>query len=351
MVIRAAIVGAGYMGTAHARIINRIASENPSLVELDYVIDKDISRARRVAAIYGGKPLASISDLPRGSVDLAFVAVPTRLHLEVFHQLASRDISAFFIEKPLAASIEEAENILRVAEENSLWVSAGHVERFNPAVIALHKLVAEGRLGKLFTLVSRRVGPFAPRAGDTDVVYDLGVHEIDNVLALLARIPDYIKAYTIGSIVSDLNDYALLVMRFEKTFASIEVNRITPFKQRILYITGSKAVAFLDYRSQDLYVYTPWEESKILFKREEPLYLEDLSVIESLAKKEAPVVDVYQGFTPILLGALGLEHGGEKQYLEKILANYQDYLDKALKGYRRYRVYVEKVSEKLLYYY
>ncbi|ALL01984.1 dehydrogenase-related protein [Pyrodictium delaneyi] len=352
MTVRVAVVGAGYMGSAHARVVRRIAGEYPGLVELAYIVDVDLERARLAAARYGGEPLRSVRDIPRGGADFAIVAVPTRHHLRVVLELLDRGVGGLLVEKPLTADIEEAIRLVERVEEAGVWASVGHVERFNPAVWSLHRLAARGRLGDILTIAARRVGPFAPRAGDTDVVYDLGVHEVDNALALTGSLPETVRAYTLRSIVTDLNDYALMVLGFRGGFASLEVNRITPFKQRVLYLTGSRGVAYLDYMGQELRVYTPEEESLIRVAREEPLYLEDLVLLASFAHGREPLVDIYQGFAAMLVCAAVLASarlGGELALDEyDVYQGYRGYVEKSLRGYMRYREAVGDEPKALL---
>ncbi len=305
--VKAAVIGAGYMGRAHARVLSRIASERPGLVELEYIVDVDYSRARHVASVYGGEPLSSIQGIPRGSVDFAVVATPTTTHFAVVEALVSRDIGAVLVEKPATPSLEEYVELLRLAEENGLWATVGHIERYNPAVAKLLEKTLSGVLGELLTTVSRRVGPFAARVGDTSVVYDLAVHEIDISLLLYRSVPHSLRSYTLESIVSNLADYALIVLSYQRGFSSIEVNRVTPFKERTLYITGSQGVARLDYMRQELEVFVGDEERRVIVRREEPLYLEDLDAVESLASKKEPPVDLYQAFIATLLCEKSLE--------------------------------------------
>ena len=345
MTLRVAVVGAGYMGTAHARVLRRISIEYPGLAETAYIVDINLERARYVAARYGGQAIASIKDIPEDSVDFAIIAVPTKHHLQAFNELVERGVRGFLVEKPLAAEIDEALELAEAAKSSNAWVAVGHIERFNPAVWILHRVAAEGRLGELLTLVARRVGPFAPRAGDTDVIYDLGIHEVDNALALWAKPPETIRAYTLHNIVTGLNDYALTVLGFREGFASLEVNRVTPFKQRTLYLTGSKSVAQLNYMTQELTLHTPDEEAHMKIPREEPLYLEDLANLAAYRKRKQPLVDINQGIAAMMVCAAALastatgETGLEQH---PAFTTAKPYIAKAVEGYRNYKEAVRK---------
>ena len=318
-----AVVGAGYMGAAHARVVKRISEEYPGLAELRYIVDVDASRARYVSRRYGGTPLESIESLPEGGADLAIVATPTRTHVEVVEKLVERGIGGFLVEKPLAGDLASSLRLVELAESQGLWISVGHIERFNPAIGKLLEKTRSGSLGRVLTTVSRRVGPFAARVSDTSVVHDLAVHEIDVSLLLYGVFPATIRSYTLENIVSNLADYALIVMGYEYGFSSIEVNRVTPFKQRILYVTGSRGVGFVDYMRQETRLYVGDEEVKVIVENEEPLYREDLAVIMSLSKNERPPVSVYQAFAAILLCDKALE--STKESREIALDEDEDY--------------------------
>jgi UDP-N-acetylglucosamine 3-dehydrogenase len=304
MSVRVAVVGAGYMGSAHARVINRIAEEHPGSVELGYVVDIDYARAKRVAARYGAKPLSDVKEL--GSVDLAIIAVPTKYHFKVFEQLVEQGVAGFLVEKPMTSSLEEAAKMLDIAEKKKLWLTVGHIERFNPAVRELHRRIAQKEIDGILTLVARRVGPFAPRAQNVDVVYDLGVHEIDNALIVYGSLPKTIRSYTLEGLVTKLTDYALIILGYEEGYASIEVNRITAFKQRELYLTTRRGTIYLNYLKQELRIHRGKEEVNVLIDKEEPLYLEDLSAIETYANGKQPLVDGYQGFLALYFCELAL---------------------------------------------
>lgn len=307
MSVTVTIVGAGYMGTAHARVLNRIANEYPDLVEMRYIVDTDLDKAGIVARKYGGKPLHSVDQIPKKEIDLAFIATPTESHYPILKSLLDKDVRGFFIEKPLTRNLQEGIELVKTVEENDLWLNVGHIERFNPAVQALHTRIRNGFVGEVLTTISRRVGPFTLRSRNTDVVYDLGIHEIDNSLAIYRRPPIMVRSFTLENFMSNLTDYALIVLGYDRGFSSIEVNRVTPFKQRTMYLTCSKAVTYLDYINQELRIYMNEHEIVVKIRREEPLYLEDFTVIRAFQSREGPPIDVYQAFTGLFLCEKALE--------------------------------------------
>ncbi len=342
--MRIAVIGTGYMGSAHTRVLKRISDENPELIELAYVVDVDINRAQSVARRYGGKPLSNVREIPCGEADLAFIATPTEHHYSVFRELIDRDVKGFFIEKPLTRNLKEALELIKAVEENGIWVNVGHIERFNPAVQALHKRVKEGFLGEVLTVISRRVGPFIARVKTTDVIYDLGIHEIDNSLTIYRRYPNTLRSYTLESLVSNLTDYALIILGYKRGFSSIEVNRVTPFKQRIMYLTCSKAVAYLDYMNQELKIYMDEHEINVRIKKEEPLYLEDLAVIKYFIEKREPPIDIYQAFAGLFLCEKALESTRTNREIVLEEDNeYRTYRDIIEKGLYNFNKYIERL--------
>ncbi len=345
MVVRVGVIGVGYMGSAHARVVNRISHEYLGEVRLEYIVDVDYDRAKHVSHKYGGKPLSRVEDIPRNGIDLAIIATPTEHHYSVFVKLAGLGVEYYLIEKPVTRSIEEAYRILETCREMGLKVGVGHIERFNPVIKSLLSHIARGFLGDPLTTISRRVGPFVARVRNTDVVYDLGIHEIDISLSIYLKYPVSIRTYTLENIVSHLTDYALLILSYPRGFSSIEVNRVTPFKQRIMYLTGTRGVAFVDYMEQRLVIHTNEHDINVRVRREEPLYLEDKAVIDSVIEGREPPIDIYQAFTSLLLCEKGLESTrASSEIVIEDDRDYQLYRDVVREGISRYKRFVESLK-------
>ncbi|MFM7109477.1 MAG: Gfo/Idh/MocA family oxidoreductase [Planctomycetaceae bacterium] len=169
---RMAVVGCGHLGTIHARLLAARAD-----VELVAVVDPDAAGRERVAAAHSCRPLAEPRDLV-GLVDAAVVAAPTGLHAAVSLPLLAAGID-LLVEKPLAATVEDARAIVIAARRHGRTVAVGHVERFNPA------WRAAAALARGATLVdAERLAPFTFRSLDVGVVLDLMIHDIDLVLSL-----------------------------------------------------------------------------------------------------------------------------------------------------------------------
>lgn len=333
--MRVAVVGAGYIGRVHVRVLSRIAHEDPGLVDEIYVSDIDPSRARRAARLYNAKPVGPPRELPRG-IDFAVVAVPTSAHRVVVEELVSKGVTGLLVEKPLASSPADSAVIAGLHERGEAWIASGHVERFNPAAAGLISWIARGSLGEVLASSARRIGPFAPRAGGVDVILDLGVHEVDMAMAVRGGAPRAVRGYTLAGVASELNDYAIVVLSFEDSYSTMELSRITPYKQRTLTVTGTKASAQLDYISQETIVYTAEMEARLRIAREEPIYLEDLATLRAYARYQPPPVDAYQGHVAVEICSAAIASAARGAE-EALTPAHPEWLEAALEGYRRYR--------------
>jgi len=170
--IQIAVVGAGYFGSFHC---GKIASLDG--VQLAAVVDIDRDRAQRMADQYGTRALGSHQDL-LGRVKAAVVAVPTSAHHEVAAELLSSGIE-LLVEKPLATTLSQAEDLCRLAAGRTLRLQVGHLERFNPVFLEASRRIQEPRYVRM-----ERCGPFPGRGGDVDVVLELMTHDLDILLQL-----------------------------------------------------------------------------------------------------------------------------------------------------------------------
>ena len=199
--IRAAVVGAGSFGRHHLRILGQSTG-----AELAGVVDSDPQRASAAASQYGCPVYASLADLA-GKVDAAVVAVPTSAHADVGCALLESGIDVL-VEKPIAADLASARRLVDTAARTGRILQVGHLERLNPAITALKKIVT---LPLFFEI--HRLSLFSPRSLDVDVVLDLMIHDLDIVLDLVGAMPEEIRAAGI-SILSDKVDIANVRLAF-----------------------------------------------------------------------------------------------------------------------------------------
>ena len=176
--IRVAVIGAGVFGRHHLRILSQSAG-----VELAGVVDMDAARAEAAASEYGCSAYSSIDPLI-GKIDAAVVAAPTSKHAEIGCALLENGIDVL-VEKPIASDLPSARRLVETAARLDRILQVGHLERFNPAVTALKKIV---HLPLFFEV--HRLSLFSPRSLDVDVVLDLMIHDLDIVLDLAGMLPE-----------------------------------------------------------------------------------------------------------------------------------------------------------------
>jgi len=173
-VTRVAVIGAGVMGRNHVRVLRELGE-----VDLVAVADANLDAAIKVAGIHGTRGYGSHKELfAQEKPDAVIVAAPTNNH----HALVVDALDAgchVLVEKPIAATLEEADDLVARAAAAKRVLAVGHIERYNPAVIELKRRLADGQLGRVFQMNARRLGPFPQRIRDVGVVVDLATHDID----------------------------------------------------------------------------------------------------------------------------------------------------------------------------
>ena len=161
--LRAGVIGVGAMGKNHARLYSELFD-----VELIGVADVNENLATSIAQSYGCKPFADYKDLLNENLDALSIVVPTTLHKKVALDAITKGINVL-VEKPIADTVENADEIIKVARQKGVKLMVGHVERFNPAIIKLKELIDSGLLGKVVSISAKRVGPYNPRIRDVGI--------------------------------------------------------------------------------------------------------------------------------------------------------------------------------------
>lgn len=272
--LNVAVIGAGNMGKHHARIY----AELPN-VTLAAICDSEAGRGEFLAQRYGCLFYPDYKSMfAERQIDAVSVAVPTFLHRAVACDALDRGAHVL-LEKPIATSLDEAARIIQTAQERNRVLMVGHVERFNPAVRRLAQLVHTKRLGDIISLNIRRVGGLPPQTKNANVVMDLAIHDIDIANFLMQESPLEVRGFKSKNIIDDQEDSAVIILKYAKSSAIIEVNWVTPVKIRTLDITGTGAFARLDYVNQKITLY----ESN--YERNDPQY-KDFN--EFISKFHAP---------------------------------------------------------------
>jgi UDP-N-acetylglucosamine 3-dehydrogenase len=246
--LRVGLAGLGSMGRNHLRILT-----GRSDVRLAAVADP-IEEALLAATAQSGaqgfaEPLAMISE---AELDALIVAAPTTAHVPLAIAAIQRG-TAVLVEKPLAATVDEGMAIVAAARTRGVPVQVGHVERFNPAVLELGRLIADGWLSAVYAIASRRAGPFPDRIRDVGVTVDLATHDVDILSWIAGERPSRVYAETAQRIHADHEDLLFGLLHFPSgATGMLDVNWLTPAKRRQLVVVGEEGMFELDYLTQRL---------------------------------------------------------------------------------------------------
>ena len=251
MSVKVAVIGVGSMGRNHARVYWELPT-----ADLVGVADTNKEIADSIATRYSTKAYSDYREmLDEQHPDAVTISVPTSSHLEIALEVIQRGIH-LLIEKPIAVNIEEGKRIISAAEKSNVKLTVGHIERFNPAVIALKEHLAAKELGHVFQVNVNRQGPLPVRINDVGVVIDLAVHDLDIMRYVTESEIVRIYAETQSGIHSQYEDMMSGLLRLsDGTIGSLLINWITPTKIREFYIAGECGMFKVDYLTQDLYFY------------------------------------------------------------------------------------------------
>ncbi|MBZ5596007.1 MAG: Gfo/Idh/MocA family oxidoreductase [Acidobacteriia bacterium] len=286
--VRLAVVGVGEFGKNHVRIVRQ--SERAELVA---VVDSNAARAAEVAAANGCAAFAGLRELI-GKVDAAIVAVPTSAHADVGCSLLEAGIDVL-VEKPIAPDLASADRLILAAASHRRILQIGHLERFNPAVIALEKVA---RLPLFFEI--HRLSVFSPRSLDIDVVLDLMIHDIDILLSLVPAEIEEIRAAGI-SILTPKVDIANVRLQFKGgCVANITASRVSTDRVRKLRLFQPNQYISVDYGRQDVAVFSVGEGRQISFQqltvtKAEPLSLQFDAFLNSVETRQTPKLSGHVG--------------------------------------------------------
>ena len=250
--LRAGVVGLGMMGRNHVRVYDT-AIEG---VELVAVADPDPAA---LAATTLGRDVRGYEDAERmfaeEELDLVSVVAPTSLHLPLA-LAALRGGANVLVEKPIAATREEALEMIAAAKAAGRMLTVGHIERFNPAIRELRRRLAAGELGRIFQINATRLGPFPARIRDVGVVVDLAPHDLDVMRYLVGSEPIRLYGETERRIHTEHEDLFTGIMKFANgVIGVLDINWLTPTKKRTLTVTGERGMYVVDYITQDLVFY------------------------------------------------------------------------------------------------
>jgi len=285
--IKVGVVGVGSLGSIHARIF-----AGPADVQLVGIADIDLKKAEKVARRCRCRYFSDYKQF-FGLVDAASIVVPTALHYKIARDFLQQDIP-LLVEKPFTSTVEEADELLALAQEKGLVLQVGHVERFNAAVQAVHKLAGRPKF-----IECHRLGPFAARVKDVGVVLDLMIHDIDIILGLVNSEVESIQAVGVN-VLTGHEDIANARLNFKNgAVANITASRISPKSMRKIRLFQENAYISLDYGAQEALIYerkvNKITRKKINIKKEQPLQKELQAFIQCVKRKQPPLVSGLEG--------------------------------------------------------
>jgi predicted dehydrogenase len=297
------VVGVGVFGRNHARVYQQLAKEGAP-VRLVGVVDSNTNRADAVASEFGCRGFGSVEQLltTHSEVEAASVAVPTVHHLSTAQKLMEAGVDVL-IEKPMAASMGEAEELIGLAQQHKRVVQVGHLERFNPAVRATLPIITRPMFFEV-----HRLSVFTPRSLDIDVVLDLMIHDLDIVLSFVNSPVKEIQAVGLA-ILSNKVDIANVRIEFDSgCVANLTASRVSTELVRKLRFFQPRQYVSVDYGRQEALVFTVGGDgagapsvnpqiqvAKLPTVREEPLHAELKSFLDSVQRRSRPVVDLEAG--------------------------------------------------------
>lgn len=292
--IRVGVIGVGYLGKFHAEKYSRMKN-----VDLIGVVDIDKSRAEDIAASFGTRALTDYRDL-LGNVDAVSVVVPTEAHFSVGAAFLKQNVDVL-IEKPMTTSLKQADELIKIAESNGRILQVGHLERFNPAVIALKDIVHTPMF-----IEAHRLSIFKDRSTDVSVVLDLMIHDIDIISNVVRSEIKSIHAAGVP-VICEHADIANVRLEFESgCVANVTASRISTKNQRKIRFFQKDAYLSVDFavreitiirRDQNLTggVIPGMDIRQVSFSNADALEDELASFIESVDSRKAPVVSGQAG--------------------------------------------------------
>jgi UDP-N-acetylglucosamine 3-dehydrogenase len=310
--VKIGIIGVGGWGKNHSRVLHDFGV-------LTSICDMDKIKAKNMATRYNVNYYGSIDDMiDTESLDACLVCTPTKTHYPVATKLMEKGINVF-VEKPLSYSSKECEEMIQIAKKNKISLTCGYIERFNPAVQEVKKILSENMYGELLMIEFHRENRMPLHIKDVGIIYDTSVHDIDTAIYLFGSKPNVVFARA-GKIFHSFEDFSNIILGFGKDrVAVISSNWITPKKVRNFSAVCTDAIINGDFIKQEITIEdslcttTPRRQNLV-----EPLSLELRNFIEVIeGKRDHPEVSPEEAtnVTKIAEAALLSSNTGAPIYL------------------------------------
>jgi predicted dehydrogenase len=292
--LKTAVVGVGYLGKFHAQKYAQLADS-----ELVAVCDSNTEVAQAIADEHGVEVYTDYHDLI-SKVDAVSIVVPTQKHYEVAKVFLDNGVHVL-LEKPITSTVEQARELVEIADRNKLVFQIGHLERFNPAVMALDDVLKEAQF-----IESHRIAPFNPRGADVNVILDLMIHDIDIILDFVRSPVKSIQANGVPVLSNDI-DVANARIQFENgCVANVTASRVSMKSERKMRIFQPDAYITIDFQNKKLGVHRKGKGEMFPgiaeidslereFEQGDALLAESTAFIKSINEKSRPVVSGEDG--------------------------------------------------------
>ncbi len=311
MSLRVAVIGVGYLGRHHARILSDLPG-----VELVAVVDTNRARAAEIASASKTRALTDYREV-FGQVDAVTLAVPTELHREVALPLLAAGVPVL-VEKPMARSLAEADAMITAARQAGIALAVGHTERFNPAVAIARPMLVNPRFIEV-----HRLGTFPERSLDIDVVFDLMIHDLDVLLSLVPSEVEAIEAVGVPVLTGRV-DLANARLRFaDGCIANLTASRISRDRVRRIRFFQHSAYLSVDYAAQKVELWRlvktdgampAIQGGDVEVSPEEPLKRELVDFVDAVRNRRAPAVTGEDGRRALALATRIVEKMGTESY-------------------------------------
>ncbi len=304
-------IGTGGWGKNHTRILSELGV-------LVAICDANPDKSREYGEKYSVNYYQSLDELLNSEkFDGAFVVTPTSTHVDIATKLLKAK-KHVFVEKPMTYKSEDGEELVRLAEKNKVVLTCGYIERFNPAVDVVKKIVNEKKFGELVMLEFHRENRMPLHIKDVGIIYDTSVHDIDTANWLFNDMPQVVFARA-GKIKHEHEDFASIMLGYKNDkVAIISSNWITPKKVRKFNAVCTEAIISSDFISQEIIVEKDGESQKIQSEKQEPLLREIQNFLDTIANKAEQIVKAKQAVnvTKIAEAALLSSQKGTPIYLD-----------------------------------
>ena len=247
--VRVAVIGAGNMGRNHIRTYKSLKN-----VELLALVDINPEAKQLAEDNNIGFYVDYLKMLEVEKPDAVSIVVPTLLHYKIGMEVLERGIHCL-IEKPIASTVAEAKQLIKLAKNKKVVFTVGHIEHYNPMIQKIKEIIDNKKIGKVISVVCKRVGGFPAVEPKTDVIIDLAVHDIGVISYLLGRQPKSLTSHGSRTHHSDKIDAAEILLDYGKASGFVQANWVTPVKIRTVAVTGSKGYVEGNYITQELVHY------------------------------------------------------------------------------------------------